>query len=577
MIAPTIDKTNFIESMVDKLNEEPTFSPFMPKINPEHGEPAHNFKFAFIAQNIKNAKENVKKFQSPRAFIQLGDLYLLRNDYKKALKCFSSAIKGDPTLLSAYEKIIFTNIISKNYADAEKNYEQLIEITNRRVDVIHNYALFKAFIEPPEENVKISIKILNEVIKKSPNNFEAINSLGLLLLSFEGDIKGSREYFQRSIEINPSFFHALNNYGVSFLKEENFKNAEKYLKLSIKVSPEVYPNNYQNLSLVYILQKRYGDALDVLNGAKENQVQLEHVWIHKIGWLLIMTHRIDEAIDWHLKMLKIEPLNDMLYNNLGYCFKVKNDIESAEKYFSKAVTIFKSKNLKIIAPEQLICFYNLARLAIDKGAKNQVSRIADDLFNIRKDDPFAFYLRGVVENLNDNFQEAKKQFERSLELSDDIPEIYSDYAFILECIDDNPQAAIDFLLKGIQKGFSSMLIDNNLAFAYIRNNNLREAEAILNTYPGDEGAFAMIIATKGFLELRKGNFEEGNEYYRKASTAFKRKSLAILMQIWSYEKALFWIKKNNIEKAKIEILEAEKYPISYVTKDLLKLKERLLS
>jgi len=87
-------------------------------------------------------------------------------------------------------------------------------------------------------------------------------------------------------------------------------------------------------------------------------------------------------------------------------------------------------------------------------------------------------------------------------------------------------------------------IINNLAFAYASINEPRKAIEELRRIRHitlDENSDAVISATTGLVEFRKGNIESGRNHYHKAITFFKSKgdevSLARASLIWGREEA----------------------------------------
>lgn len=561
MIITTQDKKDYIETIqVDE--KESLSSPLYDKIEKIENRESLKFKYKFINKKIKESKFLLEKSENPRSLTQLGDVYLLNNKYKKAIECFLMAIDSDTNFIVAYEKLVLAYSANKNFVKANEYFSKLIKITNRNPDILHRYSIFKAFIDQSNKDPDEALSVLNEVLEKHPDNFEVLNTFGFILLNAQKKIEESKTYFLKALKYNNSYIHSINNLGVCFLHENNIKESQKQFIKVIELAPD-YLFSYQNLAFSYIKEEKYEMAYEILLRAKYRQIILDNAWDHKIGWLLIKLNRIDEAIDWYQQKIKNEFYNYLLFNNLGVCFMLKNNIEQAEREFKKAIDLFTKSNQRIIFGDQLKPFYNLGRVAINKQDDETVSKVADVLLKLNPTDAYALYLKGASFLLAENYSKAKEFFEKSLEITKNIPEIYPDYAFILDTIDRDYKSAIKLLNGALKEGYKSSYIDNDLAFAYIQDNQLEEAEKILKKYKTDD-IIPALLATKGLLEIRKGDLDKGTEFYEKCFKLFKTKNLNIAQQILFCERSLYWINKKEIKRAQDELFKAKVLPISYI-------------
>ncbi len=577
MFAPAIDKKQSAGSILGRIDADasPIFS--RPKSESRSEDAGHRFKYDFIGQRILEVNKELKVRENPRTLLEIGDLYLLRGNYKKSIKHYERALKLDPTLVQANQKIITAYLTHGKFEEANEYYSVLLETRANDENLLYSYAVFKAFIDISPENTKEATKLLDRIIKQNPKNFEAINSYGMIVLNFLHKPQEAKEYFERVHVINPSYIHAVNNLGVCYLREGNFKEAEKLFKAVIEQEPFSYQLGYQNLCNAYIQAKKYEPALKLLQEAKQKGVILERALEHKIGWLLLTLGHFNEAITWHLKTIEVESKNDTLYNNLGVCFKASGDYENAEKNFIKAVDLFRnrSRESKIILIDHLKCLYNLGQIAVDKRDRQLLEQMYGEILAIHPEDPYGLYLKASRFTIDNNYKEARPLYERSLELTHDIAQIYPDYSFILTSIDKNHSKAIEVLLDAQKKGINTVNIENNLAFAYIQNNELSKAEKILSKYKLNKMP-PMLVPTKGLLEFRKGNLEAGNKYYGLAYDSLEEGGLKKLVkQIHLYEQARYWSKAGENEKALSAIREGLSLPSSYATNDLENLKKEI--
>jgi tetratricopeptide (TPR) repeat protein len=136
------------------------------------------------------------------------------------------------------------------------------------------------------------------------------------------------------------------------------------------------PNNldlYVNLSQIYLLARRYGDAEKVMLRAQEQKLDSERVKLqlatvydkqkdydraelllkeilkadprdaialNYIGYLLADRGiRLAEAVDFVQQALVLDPNNGAYLDSLGWAFFKMNDLQQAEKYLLQAVEL----------------------------------------------------------------------------------------------------------------------------------------------------------------------------------------------------------------------------------------------
>jgi tetratricopeptide (TPR) repeat protein len=523
-----------------------------------------------IASNQwKLVRLQVKSYPGSRTFIQDGDLYLLRGNYKRAVKSYLQAIKFNNDI-SAYERIASAYITHKRFKEADEYLRKLLDLVDRRIDVLKKYIGFRLLFLG-QLDIQETMNLINEILEKDPKDIEAYNYLGFISLA-QNNLSQAQEYLEKCLEIQGDFVHALNNLGILFLIKNDFNNAEAYFKKAIKSQPIGFPFAYQNLASEKAMVEDYTSALAVLKEAKEMNISLENNWEHMMGWLMIKLGKFQDAKNWYADKLIQEPNNDLLYNNLGVCYRSLGDLKHAEENFLQAISIFRaSPNRRDI--RSLKAFYNLARVGVEKKEVVSVKKTAEDILRINPGDAYGLYFLGVSHVMRGQFKPAENFFERAYKIDPNIPELYPDYAFILESINKDSDKAIKLLNEGVQRGFQSPLLLNNLAYAHIMLGNLTKAEEIINSVLKDGNP--IILATKGLLEMRKDNVQEGNKFYNSAIKRLDKNMKNLARQILAYENASYWIRKGSKGKARRFISQGLKYPETYFTHDIEELGQKL--
>ncbi len=194
--------------------------------------------------------------------------------------------------------------------------------------------------------------------------------------------------------------------GTTYLQQKKYKNAIKYLKLSIKLDPK-YPNPYNNLGIALAETDNFLEAkinYDKAIGLNKNYVD---AYLNR-GISLNKLKLYNEAIRDLQIVLKTTPLNAKAFNSLGNVFKNTNLHSKAIESYEKAISIkpdyleaIKNKSSILLTQkkyeESLLCLNKIYE--IDPSFKGTIENIIYNKMHI-----FDW------SNLNKHKEEIKKQF-----------------------------------------------------------------------------------------------------------------------------------------------------------------------
>lgn len=82
----------------------------------------------------------------------------------------------------------------------------------------------------------------------------------------KADYKTALNHFQKALSYNPTV-DVYNNLGLCYLQLNKSAEAEKILKQGLALNPRYVPF-YDNLSRMYVLQERFGEAMKLLEDGK---------------------------------------------------------------------------------------------------------------------------------------------------------------------------------------------------------------------------------------------------------------------------------------------------------------------
>lgn len=339
------------------------------------------------------------------------------------------------------------------------------------------------------------------------------------------------------------------------------------------VNPK-FPLTYENLANIYITQKKYQESLLNYEKALEINKLLSRNGLHNLAWLYGQLGNYDKSIELYKNILEAESDNYLVMNNIGTGYIKLSNAIAARKYYLKGVAVYKQKFFKQNIQNSVQLFYNLGRLAVDNKEILLIEELTEDILKLDPDNDFSKYLKWSIDLINENYSNAQKLFEELINKNVDIPELYIAYSFILSSIDKDFDKSINILESAMKKGFTHILIDNNLAFSYINKGDFEKANEILSKY-NDEMP-TIILATKGLLEIRLGNIDVGEKFYDQAIEKIKDTNLnKLLKQILSFEKAKYYYKQVDINISKKLLNKAIGYGKTYLNPDIMNLQNDL--
>ncbi|MCM8801400.1 MAG: tetratricopeptide repeat protein [Candidatus Omnitrophica bacterium] len=187
--------------------------------------------------------------------------------------------------------------------------------------------------------------------------------------------KDALRFYQITVKREPNSAVAHNNLGIEYLRINLMESAEKEFKkaLSLSNSIDVHVNCRMNLARIYSKQKRYEEAVGLLNEAlrisphyskiyqslgvvyinmgKEDEA--EKTWktalnfdprasgvLNNLGLFYLKKKQLKEARDCFQRAIKSNPDDHMAYFGLGQVCEEENDIDSAIKAYEKSIKLY---------------------------------------------------------------------------------------------------------------------------------------------------------------------------------------------------------------------------------------------
>lgn len=225
---------------------------------------------------------------------QQADVASYAGSYKEALLRYQRILDKDPNNLAAMLGAGESLLAAEQPVRADFYFARVLEHETRNVMAREGRALSWLM----QGKYMPAKKTLDNLVDDGVDSRRVWNALGVIA-DLDGDFGGAVNFYKRAIELQPDNAMLYNNLGYSQIMTHNYSAAEKTLKSALLIAPGSQ-RIVNNLSIAIAWQERYDEAVDVLSGV------------------------LDSASS---------------YNNVGYIAYLKEDYDTAEEYFQKAIRL----------------------------------------------------------------------------------------------------------------------------------------------------------------------------------------------------------------------------------------------
>ncbi len=186
---------------------------------------------------------------------------------------------------------------------------------------------------------KNEILIWEDVVRKSPNKVIAHNNLAIAFLNKEMD-EEAEKHLKIALKLNPAFKSAYLNLGHIFFKRKNYLAAKKYFDRAIFYGED---NGliFYNAGLTQIRLNNPLESISYFEKAVSKKPDNPD-FHYALGNAYKALKRRDDAIKEYKKTLSLDPKNSSSQNNMGVVFFENEMYRLAEKAFLKTIEIDKN-------------------------------------------------------------------------------------------------------------------------------------------------------------------------------------------------------------------------------------------
>lgn len=430
-------------------------------------------------------------------------------DYNGALQLAREAVAGNPD--NMWYKILLANILQKKamieeacnvYADIIAKYPNKeefylieaelyisVEKWQKAIEVFDRYEQQNGITEPVSiEKIKLYTKLddvkkasneLLKLIRKFPDKSEYLSLLAELYFNYNQDKKGL-QILDRILKAEPDngFVHFyLADY---YRSKKESKEADRHTKEAL-VSDKI-ENGYK---IQYILKL-------ILNPDT--------------------TLTSDSQLDNYMNLLMQKYSDDLSVRALHSDF-LKKDHKLAEARNELEYILSKDKNNYLIWEELLL-------MCNEMGDTTCMYRHGIEAIKYFPEQPLPYALSGIALMMQKQFAEALPLFEKGVELTDDKPELRSQfYSYLADCYYnlDSVERAFKMFDEVLKINPNDILVLNNYAYYLsLRNERLALAEKMSSQAVAMESDNATYLDTYAWVLYKRGEYSQARYYIKLA-------------------------------------------------------------
>jgi tetratricopeptide (TPR) repeat protein len=255
------------------------------------------------------ACENKSKTEAAE-FFERGNYHFKKNETERALELFTEAIEKVEDFADAFNNRGLCYEKLGNIEKASSDYRKAVELDDSFDAAKLNLA--SAYIQTGE--LRSSEELLNKLAPSYADSATFYDLRGKYYLeSYEPE--SAESDFERSLKLRPNNMETETNLGFAHYKQQEFKKAEnKFLKVLSNVPSFAFASN--NLSATYAQLGYWEKALEYSQKTME-EVPNEVLFINTHTLNLIENNRLNEAVEFSIRALKLDPFNPYALRNSG--------------------------------------------------------------------------------------------------------------------------------------------------------------------------------------------------------------------------------------------------------------------
>jgi tetratricopeptide (TPR) repeat protein len=314
------------------------------------------------------------------------------------------------------------------------------------------------------ENYGNALNLLEESLRKNPNQLDAHSQLGYLHSKL-GQFDKAVEAYEKAISIDPSNYRDSFGLAMAYIKLDQPQKAAAPLVQCTQQNPD-FPDAFYNLGLVY-------EALGILDKAADayqNFIKINPgpAWTgySQLGSVYNKLGQYDKAIAAFQEVIKSNPSDLKANYNLAYAYDMSSE-------FSQAAMIY--KKLIGLNPDDAKTYYGRLFLLYDKaGDYANAIETCKILISQAPDNHENLFNLGIIYLKKRDYQNALESFQKALTLKPNFDKAYYNIGLVYYSQEKFAEAA-DAFNKFIQLMPDQPEAHYNLGASYLHLKKYEEA------------------------------------------------------------------------------------------------------
>jgi len=285
--------------------------------------------FILVIDKIK--KENLKIFFVIFIFSLYGIRTILRNyDWKNPEKFFEKSLRYSFYPTQLYGNLCYYFIKNGEFIKGYQLSKKLINFGLKNESILYVYGLSAINLKKYDE----AENAFFEILKMDPKNYEVLTEIADLYF-VKGDIEKAKEFLNKSLNLCPNYPKTYYLFSKIYIIENNIEKVESCADILIQLAPDdFYP--YFLKGIIFKQKNEFEKANENFNKAYSIlKDKKDYNSLFNLGILYREMGKVDEALVLFSHLNNIFPENIDVMNEIGICFAIKGNKESAKKIWKE--------------------------------------------------------------------------------------------------------------------------------------------------------------------------------------------------------------------------------------------------
>jgi protein O-mannosyl-transferase len=310
-----------------------------------------------------------------------------------------------------------------------------------------------------------SLSLWSHMVEVIPMAVAPHNNLGVALAE-SGDVNAAMEQFKTVLEIKPDDPDGHYNMGNILSKKGNPAEARKYYEEAVRLRPDE-GLGYHALGVLLVNEGKLEEAAAAYRRALEQKKMGMSYLLHEgLGSIFIQLGRVDDAIA-ELEISVRQRASSTAYGNLGLAVASKGRMDEAMEYYRKAIRL---------DPNNAEAYYNLGNACLSQGKLGEAIAEYREAIKVKPKYVKAYGNLAVALAGMGNLDGAIENFRRVAELEPNSPDVYYNLAGAL-----TDKGLVDEAVENLRKAIELAPADTgarcDLAGLLLRQGKVEQAIA----------------------------------------------------------------------------------------------------